>query len=79
MKYQKEYCSKTTSFRNLDFAAGNPNGGQKYNIATFYIEDKKLRDWNPEKRFCVSCMGLKNTTYTLRGICKDSLLGNDLY
>ena len=65
-------------FRDLDFAVGQPNGGRTQNVVSLNTKYKKLDDSASDRstRNCVSCMSLKNTTYTLRGTCEESLLGN---
>ena len=63
----------------LPWIEGQPNGGRHENYVTLETENFEIRDAPHEEFHCYSCTLKTNATLTLRGVCKDSLLGNYIW
>ena len=59
----------------MDFAAGEPSGGLLQNYVVIDTNRKVFYDLEGDVKRCLLCKTRKDTKYTLRGKCEDSLLG----
>ena len=59
----------------LPWNVGQPNGLEGENYVALERETSAIRDVNIEELHCSSCSLKTNAVLTLRGGCKDSLLG----
>ena len=57
----------------MDF--DDPSGGVLQNYVVIDTNRKVFYDVGEDIKRCLACMSRKDTTYTLRGKCEDSLLG----
>ena len=62
----------------LKWADGQPNGERAQNYVAVDLENSYYLDFSAEATHCASCTSNTKASLTLRGLCKDSYLGEEL-
>ena len=70
-----ENTNSNTAAKFLKWSDGQPNGLGGQNHAAVDMESFLFGDHHAEEKICGSCMLKTKTSLTLRGVCKDSYLG----
>ena len=74
-----ENTNSNSESKFLRWADGQPNGLRTQNHAALSIENSRFEDYNAEKMHCATCTLKTTAILTLRGVCKDSYLGENWY
>ena len=74
-----ENTNSNSESKFLRWADGQPNGLRTQNHAALSIENSRFEDYHAEKMHCATCTLKTTAILTLRGVCKDSYLGENWY
>ena len=72
--------NNNTNVTDIDFWSGSePNGERDENFVVISVARKALVDVPEKTRGCSSCSISSSILLKLDGLCKDSMIGNDVY